>query len=164
MRAQLKGFETSSSHPRPARLIQGNRGIDDRFRPIHQLYWRIVLEDIEGSLLLPARIRYKNASVNWSKYSKPWDVIFDYPKCGIAQCLVADLPWEIPKELPKGATSDPHTFYPKHDPLPDMYPHSEIRLLKGGNPVDGSKTNSLAAKEYRAAMRTRSVIILKPSI
>jgi hypothetical protein len=34
--------------------------------------------------------------VNWSKYSKPWDVIFGDPKAGIALFLV----WEVSRDLP----------------------------------------------------------------
>jgi hypothetical protein len=114
---------------------------------------------------LPARIR-ANCSVNWSKYSRPWDVIFDYPGCGIVQFIVCLLPKELPKEeIPAGATApQPHSFYPEHDPLPDNYPHSEIRTFRAGARVTSSHLPETVKKEFRQIMSDQSVILLNPDI
>ena len=80
--------------------------MDDGFLPFHRLYHRCKKEDFEGDWVFGARMRYNNTSVNWSKYSKPWDVIFDHAGHGIVQFMVCQLPKELPKEPTPGARRD----------------------------------------------------------
>ena len=144
------------------RLIQGDRPVDNRFRFFHCLYYRCKREDVDGGRLLPPRIR-PNCSVNWSKYSKPWDVIFDYPGCGIVQFIVCLLPKELPKEVPVGATApQPHSFYPGHVPLPDNYPHSEIWTFRAGTRLPSPHLPETVKKEFRQIMSDQSVVLLDP--
>src|SRR6185503_3270378 len=82
LRERVVGFESSSTHSRPARMIKGHRGADPVFLGEDLLFHRCTAEDVVGDRLNPARIKYDRTSCNWSKYSKPWDVIFDYPEHG----------------------------------------------------------------------------------
>jgi hypothetical protein len=114
--------------------------------------------------MIGARIRYYNPSVNWSKFSKPWDVIFDYPSEGIVQFVVAALPTELPKSPPPGTAPKLHSFFPTHEPLADNYPHCEIRTLKEGQFVENGKLPELVKKEFRQMMSDRSVVLWQPQI
>jgi hypothetical protein len=143
-------------------MVQGSRGIDGEFLPSHNLYQRIEAEDIVGDRLLPARIRILDQSVNWSKYSRPWDVTFGYRKQGIARIAVRDLPPPLPRELPN-KDAKYHDFKPAHDPLPQNYSHCEIRVSKNGVRVTNAKQiGDLAKKEYRTMLSDRCVIVMRP--
>jgi hypothetical protein len=153
----------STNKTRPRRMIQRGRGIDDGFLPRHKLYFRISKEDWDGGQLIEARLPVANQSVNWSKYSMPWDVKFDHPFCGIAQICVRDIPKQLPEQL-----SDPndkfHIYAPKHVPIATNYSHSEIQVTKNGILVrDSSKINSkIVKKKYRSIIRSAAVILLEP--
>jgi hypothetical protein len=62
--------------------------------------------------VIGSSIPYENLSTNWSKYSRPWDVIFDFPGYGIARLRVSDLPDNLPIEQPPGTPVLPHSFRP----------------------------------------------------
>jgi hypothetical protein len=110
-------------------------------------------------------MKHDGASSNWSKYSKPWDVIFDFPGQGIIQYMVAALPKEIPKiDVPKNTTPKLQTFRPVHDPEPNNYPHSEIRAFHGNDRTPAAKLGDRAKKEFRSKMARHAVIILKPTV
>ena len=161
LRALWIAFKSSSTPVRPARLIQGDRGIDKGFRPYHRLYLRLDKEDVADGQLIHARIKHDGASSNWSKYSLPWDVIFDHPKQGILQYIVCGLPKEIPKKVPEKTKPNLQTFRPVHDPLPMNYPHSEIQAFHGSQRTQ--KLGELAKKEFRTLMARRGVILQKPA-
>jgi hypothetical protein len=128
------------------------------------LYHRCKREDFEGGDLIHARIKHDGASVNWSKYSKPWDVIFDNPGEGIIQYIVANLPKEIPKEFPKNTIPKPQSFRPVHDPESQNYPHSEIWAFHGDVRTPASKLGDRAKKEFRSIMARQAIVLLRPSI
>src|SRR5437763_4974518 len=88
--ARLCEFPNSSTHPRPARMLQSGRGVDNNFRRTDWLYRRCVKEDIEGDRFIPARISYDDTSVNWSKYRRAWYVIFDFAAPGVGRWIVSD--------------------------------------------------------------------------
>jgi hypothetical protein len=149
------------------RMLQNGRAVDNGFRFFHCLYHRYKLEDIGDGRLISLRIPYKNASVNWSKYSKPWDVIFDYPGEGIGQFLVCGLPKELPIELPLGQQRNPpkpHSFYPSHVPEAENYAHCEIWTFKEGAHVPSVKLPETVKKEFRQIMSDRCVLLLVPSL
>ena len=143
-------------------MIQGDRGIDKDFLGHHSLYHRCKLEDLAGDRMNPTRIRCDNASVNWSKYSKPWDVIFDYPGGGIVRFVVRDLPSELPTEPPQGAKL--RSFSPVHDPMPDNYAHSEIGTFTEGTRVPNPNLSKTVRKEFQNIMSNRGLILLRPSV
>jgi hypothetical protein len=144
-------------------MLQDGRGADDNFKRKERLYRRCVNEDLEGERLLAARIPYKDASNNRSKYSRPWDVIFDHPTQGIIQIRVCDLPAALPQEKPKGTVIELHDFRPEHIPLPENYAHSEIRTYRAGSPI-ARLTAELVKKEFRATMSDCSIILWRPKI
>jgi len=146
---------------RPKRIIQGIRGVDDRFQSGHKLYHRCTAEDITDDRFLPPRWRYFDMSVNWSKYSKPWDVIFDYPNEGIVRFTVRDLPQEIPRDGRVNRVKIISSS-PVHVPYPDNYSHCEIHAFHGSTRV--KNMGALAKKEFRTIMSDRGFILLRPLV
>jgi len=148
-------------------MFQSGRPVDRGFRFFHCLYYRFTKEDVSGDRLLGARISYRNPSVNWSKYGKPWDVIFDFPGRGIAQFLVCGLPKELPKDRDTGSRDQPkeHSYFPGHVPECDNYAHCEIWTFKEGAHVP-NPTNLPATvkKEFRQIMSDRAVILRVPLV
>lgn len=157
----LQRFSSFSTARRPQRMIQGTRGVDDRFQSGHKPYHRCTAEDLVGDRFLPPRSRYFDMSVNWSKYSKPWDVIFDYSKEGIVRFTVRDLPKEIPRD---GRVNRVMIIssWPVHVPCPDNYSHCEIRAFHGSTRV--TSMGKLAKKEFRTIMSDRGFILSRPLV
>ncbi len=162
LRGLFLGFADFSHHPRPKRMIQGERGIDDKFCDKHNLYHRCKKEDLDGDRMNPSRIRCENTSVNWSKYSKPWDVIFDYPGYGVVRFLVRNLPTELPTERPPDAKL--RSFVPVHDPKPTNYVHAEIATFTDGARVPKPSLGRMVKKEFQNLMSDRSLVILRPNL
>ena len=148
-------------------MIQGNRGADQNFCWYHLLYQRCTKEDVRGDQLVIARIKYDSASVNWCKYSKPWDVIFDHAGWGIVQHMVGNLPQGLPKETPVGTRQKDmpknQSYRTVHVPLTNNYAHSELQAFHddGTRPA---RVGELIKKEYRALIAQHGVIILIPSV
>lgn len=171
-RASFRVWQFLEGDLRPKRMLQRGRGVDSNFKDCHQLYHRCKQEDVAGDRLLAARISYKKTSVNWSKYSKPWDVIFDYPGWGIARFFVGNLPKELPKELPKDKKARSkvkvHSFIPVHVPELTNYAHSEITSYKesqeGRSSTASTNFSDTVKKEFRTAMSDCSLVLLIPEI
>jgi hypothetical protein len=153
-------------------MMRKGRLVDSCFCNFHRLYYRCQREDFENDRLIAARIPYKNPSVNWSKYSWPWDVVSGYPHWGIVLFFVAHLPKELPKNLPpaskKGAGIQAsvklHSFYPGHVPLEENYAHCEIWTFKDGAKVQQPSLPALAKKEFRQIMSDRAFMVLRPKV
>lgn len=145
-------------------MFQGDRGVDSGFRDWHQLYRRFTKEDVEGARLIAARIPYGNTSVNWSKYSKPWDVVFDNPGHGIAQLSTHHLPMELPKRPPAGSTPTLHSFKPEHFPESSNYSHSQLMTYKAGSKVSNPSLPATVKKEFRTIISDRSVVLCSPEV
>lgn len=144
-------------------MLQGGRGVVPKFRTGECLYIRCVKEDIEDGRLLPARIAYNNASNNRSKFSKPWDVIFDHLGHGIIRLRVSDIPVGLPIEQPNPKRPiDIHDFRPVHVPLPENYAHSEIRVYRGDDQVRLS--SEIVKKEFRAAISESTILLWPPRV
>ena len=145
-------------------MLQNGRGIDSDVRKSHRLYYRFKAGDIVGTRLLPASIRCKgDLSVNWSKYSWPWDVIFDHPRDGIASFLVRDLPAELPKEQPDGVSVEICSFVPFHVPETDNYSHSELGIVRNGRRLKPKDPGEIIKKEFRTYMSDRGLILWYPA-
>jgi hypothetical protein len=162
LRRRRHGFENSSDHERPGRMIAAGRGVDNGFHFFHCLYHHCKAENVTGDRLLPTGIRYDNASVNWSRYSKPWDVIFDTPGLGIAQFVVCGLPKSLPIVLPS-EDAKRYSFHPRHVPLADNYSHCEVCTFKEGEYTARPKLPETVKKEFRQIMSDRSFVLLSPS-
>ena len=148
-----------SSPEIPRRLYRNGRIPDNKFRFFHSTYFRFSSEDCLGSRLIPARIQSLNMSVNWSKYSRPLDVIIRHPTCGIARLFAGRLPAILPKELQEGEKH--HKFCLDHDPLDDNYSHCQIVSFKDGKRISkNSAISNKEKKEFRALVSDYSFIIL----
>jgi hypothetical protein len=157
-----------SSPDCPARMRRNNRLADQNFRWYHRLYYRCQAEDVDGDRLLPLRIRSFDVSVNWSKYSKPWDVIVGNATAGIALFLIFEVRRDLPTQLPASAARQqdqpkPRPFRPFHDPYDENYSHSEIIVLRDGKRI--TKTSHIsdeAKKEWRQIVSDRTRVIRPP--
>lgn len=160
----LHGFSSFSEDTRPDRMLKRQRGVDNNFKDWHQLYRRCQCEDLEGNRLIAARIPSSNISVNWSKYSEPWDVIFDHPRFGITRLLVRDLPKELPRQPPVGSPTKIHSYVAEHYPEETNYAHSEIVAHKEGRKVHGKSLSQTVKKEFRTIISDHSLLLLPPKI
>jgi hypothetical protein len=143
-------------------MLRRGRPVDKAFEPEHLLYMRITDEDVVEGIVIPARIRAFDQSVNWSKYSWPWDVVFDHGGCGVSTVAISELPPPLPKILPDNK-SKYHTFIPEHVPEDQNYSHSEIRAWKAGTKLTkSSQIGEVAKKEYQNFMSAVLEIIIDP--
>ena len=143
-------------------MIQNGRGSDGAYRAWHLLYRRIGHEDFEGDRLLPARIKIQDLSVNWSKYSAPWDVVFDYPGNGVACISVGEVRKDLPLNPVAGAKI--HAFSPVHEPEELNYSHTEVAVFKENSRL-ARDTNlpPTVKKEFKTILSDRAVILVKPA-
>jgi hypothetical protein len=144
-------------------MIQGDRGVDHAFKLRHHLYYRCNEEDVVGDRLIGTRLRCEGVSVNWSKYSKPWDVIFDYPDHGIARFVVRSLPKELPQQQPSGKPVDPHSFLPHREPIKTNYSHSEIWPYRENIRLK-RLSSKIVRKEFQTMMADRSLVLRGPNV
>ena len=148
--------------------MSDGRPVDQGYRWYHRLYYRCAAEDVAGDRLLPVRVKSFDVSVNWSKYSKPWDVIFGHPDAGIALFVVCEINRDLPTELPKSAARPelqpkPRTYRPWHEPLDENYSHTEIAVFRDGMRVKKtSQISDEAKKEFRQIISDRSRVIRSP--
>jgi hypothetical protein len=98
---------------------------------------------------------FPKQSVNRGKYSTPADVLLsradEFEGWGVLRFVVQDLPAEFP---PGDAQ---YTFFPRHVPEDEMYPHSEIwcdRLPRTNEYVEPSSKG--IRKLFRAFMSQRA--------
>ena len=147
-------------------MIQGSRGVNSSFLPRHKLYFRVPSEAYVNGQWIEASIDFipaANQSVNWSKYSKPWDVKFDHADHGIALIRVSDIPERLPDAISTDLNDKVHFYTATHVPEPNNYSHSEIQVLKDGKViVNRSKVSNKTKKQYRALIRAKAVILLPP--
>ena len=102
--------------------------------------------------------------MNWSKYSKPWDVIFDHKNYGFAQIMVRQLPAELPTVQVGGQEVKPHAYKPEHVPLCENYAHCEIWTFKDGVRAKNPAPSNVVKKEFRQTLADRLYVLHSPSI
>lgn len=143
-------------------MVRNGRGCDSEFHGWHPLYYRCTKEDLIDGKFIGARVRLPNTSVNWGKYSKPWDVVFDNKGCGIVMWCVRGLPAELPTVLPD-KNAKVHSFSPGHVPLDQNYSHSEIWCFKEGKRVEKSLPDTVK-KEMRTMLGDRGCLLWPPTV
>lgn len=150
-------------------MIRAGRPVDNGFQQDHLLYYRIEnRKEVDGDHLDPQEIRSAfDVSVNWSKYSEPWDVIFGHRCAGFASILVRDICLNLPQDVTpehQYQTRNSHTYGPDHDPEDCNYSHTHIACTKGGQRVIKSAQISATAKrEFRQLLADRAKILLHPT-
>jgi hypothetical protein len=99
---------------------------------------------------------FPKQSVNREKYSDPADVLFsatdEFEGWGVLYFRVQDIPVAFPPDRRQ------YTFFPKHVPEDEMYPHSEVwcdRLPQTGEYVEPSPG---VKKLFRAFLSQRAEI------
>jgi hypothetical protein len=150
-------------------MIRNGRPVDQDFQRWHELYYRFESEeDMDGDRLLGPRLYASfDISVNWSKYSKPWDVIFDFPEAGIALFFVrhiwCDLPVDRSGTQREQDRPKPHQYRPWHEPEENNYSHSVIAVLKDNERVTKSASvGKIAKKEFKQIISDNSLILHRP--
>lgn len=144
-------------------MLADGRGLDDGFKPEHILYRRCTSDEVEGTRMLAAAIRYDNTSVNWSKYSRPGDVIFDNCDWGIAILRVRQLPDGLPTNKPDPKTKI-YAFRATHVPEDENYSHSEIWAYADGVREPKPKPSDAVKKEFRMLLSDRTYVVLDPAV
>ena len=158
---QLKLLNPSSENARPLRMYQQDRPAINNFIKWHRLYIWVTNEDILEGRVISARVKWNNSSANWSKFSKPWDVVFGQPNYGFFQLLIKHLPSELPKE--KVQNPNIYSFEPRHRPVPLNYSHTEI--VSVGNTGERPQKKEISAatkKEFRQIISDRAVLLQYP--
>ncbi len=147
-------------------MIQGSRNADSDFKQWHGLYRACAFEDVIDGRVAGPTISCRQISVNWSKYSVPWDVIFDRKNWGVAHLFVQDLPTDLPIDPPPGANL--FDFRVGHVPENDNYAHSQIEAYKRGQaanaPVVMVTTDlpSTVKKQLRQILADKFTVIILP--
>jgi hypothetical protein len=149
-------------------MLRAGRPSDQNFHLDDPLYYRIEREDeLDGARLDPQKIRAAfDVSVNWAKYSKPWDVIFDHPFAGFARFLVRDIRVDLPRDTSpehQYQTRNSHSYGPSHEPEDSNYAHSSIIVTKNGQRVvKSAQISSTARREFRQLLADRAEVLLRP--
>jgi hypothetical protein len=140
----------------PDRLRRNGRPEDQEFLPGERLFRRYRREDYLDNQFSGLGFAFPKQSVNREKYSNPADVLFsatdEFEGWGVLYFRVQDLPLEFPPD------NRQYTFFAKHVPKEEMYPHSEIwcdRLPVTGEYVEPSKG---VKKLFRAFLSQRAEV------
>lgn len=153
---------------RPARMFTRGRPLDPEFASEEWLYFRCMAEWIECGRIKPANVHFPDQSVNRQKYSRPRDVLLpddseescNWLLWGVVGIQVRDLPPEM-----RTGGGIPYSFPVEHDPLPNNYSHSELRVFKNGvRETSKGKINNQIKKEYRTRLALRTSVIVSPLV
>jgi hypothetical protein len=147
-------------------MYRNGRPIDDKFEAVHKLYIRIDGECFQQGEILDAGIRIADQSVNWSKYSLPWDILFGHSDCGVGGFVVRDIPTPVPqdrKDWPRDPKFSPYEYVPKHIPENDNYGHCEIQATRQGVVSKEEKIRAdIVKKQFRSKLKRSINILLAP--
>jgi len=147
----------------PIEMRRNNRPIISEFTPAERLFFRF--QQTEGDGIVPVQsVRFPSQSVNRESLGPPqWVLVPKYPRFadwGVAAFTVNDVPERIASPPPGNVTFD---FRVEHDPLPDNYPHCEVRAFRAGEQVrDKKKINDSVKLRYRILVARASTIVRSP--
>ena len=146
----------------PDRLRRSGRPEDQEFLPGERLFRRYRCEDFVDNQFSGLGFAFPRQSVNREKYSGPTDVLYSRTNeskgWGVLYFRVQDLPLEFPPN------SRERTFFPRHMPEEEMYPHSEVwcdRLPLTGRYVEPSPG---VKKLFRAFLSQRVEIEIEATV
>lgn len=146
----------------PERLKRAGRPEDPEFLPEERLFRRYRRQDYIENQFSGLGFAFPRQSVNREKYSGPADVLFSptgaFEGWGVVYFRVRDLPTDFPPDTRH------YTFFMKHVPEENMYPHSEVwcdRMARSGEYVEPS---SGVKKLFRALLSQRVVIEIQANI
>jgi len=157
------GYAITSVADLPERLRRNGRPEDQDFLPAERLFRRYRREDYLDNQFSGLGFAFPKQSVNREKYSDPTDVLFsgtdEFDGWGVLYFTVQDLPPRFPVDA---AT---YSFYPKHVPEEEMYPHSEVwcdSLPPTGNYVE--PTSKSIRKLFRAFISQRVRVEIEATV
>jgi len=147
----------------PDRLRRNGRPEDQEFLPEERLFRRYRREDYLGNQFSGLGFAFPKQSVNRGKYSNPEDVLFsntdEFEGWGVLYFRAQDLPLRFPPDVAQ------YTFYPRHVPDDEMYPHSEVwcdRLPQTGAYVEPASKS--VRKLFRAFMSQRVRVEIEAAV
>ena len=147
----------------PNRLRRNGRPEDQKFLAEERLFRRYRREDYIDNQFSGLGFAFPKQSVNRAKYSNPEDVLFstasEFEGWGVLYFRVQDLPLRFPTDTAR------YTFYPKHVPEDEMYPHSEVwcdSLPQTGAYVEPASKS--VRKLFRAFMSQRVKVEIEATV
>lgn len=158
---------------RPQRMLRAGRQPNQQFNPEEKLYRRCTKDEIKGTHLEPAKISFRDWSVNrHGEDGEPADVLIptpedaasgkDYTGWGVVSFQVKDIPTGF-----QGASGSHFEFRPEHVPLEFNFAHSEIRTFKNNthdNKYSFSKTDKIKAKALKENLSRTTFIEIEPTV
>jgi len=146
-----------SFRPRPPRMHRQNRQPDPVFAPDESLYHRVPHSHAELKEALKSSFQFPQCCVNRSKYSEPYDVLFDGPDPQGYQVVS----WQVRQVTgiiePVGDSAT-YECLTKHLPEELNFAHTELQTYKQG---DRSKMRSPSPGQklfWRALMAERATL------
>lgn len=140
----------------PAAMLKNGRQADQGFQPEEYLYRRVPLvlwDDGDDPIEIDA-IELPDMSVMRGKYGHPeWTRLQDdeFAEWGVIGFRVQDIP---PKLLHLGVFV--WTFHPRHMPLHNNYPHSEVQAVENGVHINAKTKDRLDPALY---LRWREMLL-----
>lgn len=158
---------------RPPHLHRGGRDIRPAFPPDETLYRRCLPEHVLDGRVLAEAFQFPDLSVlrssecrdpddaRWISVQelKPGETLVVYDDWSVVGIRVGDVPNQVEGE--NGGKD--YDVAIKHVPYDDLFPHSEIRLIKDGVHVQRSnKIPALIKRKIRDRIAASAVEIAKP--
>ncbi|MEQ9588030.1 MAG: hypothetical protein RJS97_08760 [Parvibaculaceae bacterium] len=148
----------------PEEMKKHGRDEDVHFADDEHLFRRFPPEFCEGQRIVIEALELPDMSVNRAKYGPPnWLLLHeDFGGWGVFGFEVGHIPAEFVED---GVTK--YTFGPKHRPLKNNYPHSEVRAYRDGEHIDAKKSELLldpeAHQRWRQRLAWKCKIVIQPS-
>jgi hypothetical protein len=146
----------------PEEMKRNGRPEDPHFDDNEKLYRRLPPGFLDGRLIAIEALELPDMSVNREKFGPPqWLLIGDYEGWGVFGFEVQHIPAEL---LQDGVTK--YTFGPRHRPLKNNYPHSEVWAFRDGRHIDAKNSDLLldpeAHQRWRQRLAWKCRIVIRP--
>jgi len=148
----------------PEEMKTLGRGEDAHFADDEKLFRRIPPGFCEGQRIAIEALELPDMSVNRAKYGPPeWLLLHDsFGGWGVFGFEVDHIPREFVED---GVTQ--YAFGPKHRPLKNNYPHSEVWAYRDGEHIDVKNSEMLldpeAHQRWRQRLAWKCRIVIQPS-
>jgi len=142
----------------PEELLVRGRLIDPNFSPEEKLYIRF--NQIYGGKVAISEIKYPDQSMNRSKYSEPYSVLYpNHETWGYGFIKVQNVPGQIESD-----TGVVNYCMVEHEPCDLNYSHSIIAGYKNGRRVTNNNKNRHIVAKFRYELIQRIEVIKTPEL
>lgn len=145
----------------PEEMRRKGRPEDPHFDDDEELYRRFPPEYLDGQSIALEALELPDMSVNRQKHGPPHWLLLDeqFAGWGVLAFEVRHIPAEI---IQDGVTT--YTFGPKHRPLKNNYPHSEVWAYRDGVHIDAKNSDLLLDPAAHQRWRQRLLWKCRPKI